>query len=85
MSAPTSMRIAELTWPDVRALLDAGWTTIILPLGSTEQHGRHLPLSVDTEIAGRLAEAVAARLARCLVAPVVHSGAPRITSLLRDR
>ncbi|MGH7366510.1 MAG: creatininase family protein [Candidatus Rokuibacteriota bacterium] len=74
MSAPPLMRIGELTWPDVRALLDAGWTTIILPLGATEQHGRHLPLSVDTEIAGRLAEAVAARLARCLVAPVVPLG-----------
>jgi creatinine amidohydrolase len=70
----TSVRISELAWPDVRARLDDGWTTIILPLGATEQHGLHLPLSVDTEIAGRLAAAVAERLGRCLVAPVVALG-----------
>ena len=74
MSAATPVGIAELTWPEVRARLDAGWTTIVLPLGATEQHGRHLPLSVDTEIAGHLAEAVAARLGHGLVAPVVAPG-----------
>jgi creatinine amidohydrolase len=70
----SSVRLAELCWPEVRARLEAGWTTVILPLGSTEQHGPHLPLSVDSEIAGRLAEAVARRLGRCLVAPVVVLG-----------
>ncbi|HUF93507.1 MAG TPA: creatininase family protein [Candidatus Limnocylindria bacterium] len=74
MSASAPVRLAELTWPQVRVRVDAGWTTIILPLGATEQHGLHLPLSVDTEIAGHLAEAVAARLGRCLVAPVVALG-----------
>jgi creatinine amidohydrolase len=74
VSAPESVRIAELTWPQVRARVEAGWTTIILPLGATEQHGPHLPLSVDAEIAGHLAEAVAARLGRCLVAPVIALG-----------
>ena len=70
----SSVRLAELCWPEVRARLEAGWTTVILPLGSTEQHGPLLPLSVDSEIAGRLAEAVARRLGRCLVAPVVVLG-----------
>lgn len=66
--------LADLTWPDIRARLDAGWTTVILPLGSTEQHGPHLPLSTDTEIAERLADAVAERLGRCLVGPAVPLG-----------
>ena len=90
MTAPT-VRLAELRWPEVRARLDAGWTTVILPLGSTEQHGPHLPLSVDSEIAGRLAEAVAGRLGRCLVAPVVvlgcsahHLGFPGSMSLSQE-
>ena len=74
MSGAATVRMAELTWPEVRARLDAGCTTVILPLGATEQHGRHLPLSVDAEIAGHLAEAVAARLGHCLVAPVVALG-----------
>lgn len=86
-----TVRLAELRWPEVRARLDAGWTTIVLPLGSTEQHGPHLPLSVDSEIAGRLAEALAERLGRCLVAPVValgcsahHLGFPGSMSVSED-
>ena len=31
--------------------------TVVLPLGSTEQHGRHLPVSVDTCVVTALAEA----------------------------
>ena len=31
--------------------------TVVLPLGSTEQHGRHLPVSVDTSVVTALAEA----------------------------
>ena len=44
--------------------------TVILPLGCTEQHGYHLPLSTDTIIGYELAKAVAARLG-CFVAPAV--------------
>lgn len=47
---------------------------MILPLGATEQHGPHLPLCTDTEIATRLAESVAARLGRCFVAPTIPLG-----------
>lgn len=90
MTVP-SVRLADLRWPEVQARLEAGWTTVILPLGSTEQHGPHLPLSVDSEIAGRLAEAVARRLGACLVAPVIaigcsahHLGFPGSMSLERE-
>ncbi len=44
--------------------------TVILPLGCTEQHGYHLPLSTDTIIGYEMAKAAAARLG-CFVAPVV--------------
>lgn len=37
--------------------------TLLVPVGSTEQHGPHLPLDTDTRIAGALARAVAERLA----------------------
>lgn len=58
---------------------------LIVPLGSTEQHGPHLPLATDTIIAAAWAEALAAaievqppgngRLARALVAPALPFGA----------
>ncbi|KUJ85264.1 creatininase [Ruegeria marisrubri] len=47
---------ADLPTPDFRAL--PGDTVAVLPLGATEQHGPHLPLSVDSD----LIDAVAARM-----------------------
>lgn len=49
--------------------------TLLLPLGSTEQHGPHLPLDTDTRIAVAVAEGVAARLADTVVAPALAIGA----------
>ena len=54
-----SYLLAEIGWPDVAAYLESD-DRIILPVGSTEQHGRHLPLSTDMlmpmELARRLGE-----------------------------
>jgi creatinine amidohydrolase len=52
---------AALSWPRVKALADTG-AIALLPVGSTEAHGPHLPLSVDVVIA----EEVCRRLARRL-------------------
>lgn len=49
--------------------------TLIVPVGSTEQHGPHLPLDTDTRIATAVASAVAARLGPgALVAPAIAYG-----------
>lgn len=54
-----SYLLAEIGWPDVAVYLERD-DRIVLPAGSTEQHGRHLPLGTDTlmpvELAGRLGE-----------------------------
>lgn len=42
-------RFADMTWPEVEAL-DAEATVLVLPVSAIEQHGPHLPLSVDAEI-----------------------------------
>ena len=39
-------RYEKLTWPDVNDAVQAD-KVIIVPVGSTEQHGPHLPLDVD--------------------------------------
>lgn len=46
-AALTSHRWADLTSQDLLSI-DATRTVVVLPLGATEQHGPHLPLSVDT-------------------------------------
>lgn len=49
---------------------------LIVPLGSTEQHGPHLPLDTDTRIATAVARAATARLGQgWLLAPPVSYGA----------
>ena len=65
-----TIRLAELTWTELpeRSLL-------VVPLGSCEQHGPHLPLDTDTRIAVALAERLAARDARFVVAPPIGIGA----------
>jgi creatinine amidohydrolase len=52
------MYLADHTWPELRDRL-AAESTAIVPLGSTEQHGPHLPLATDHLIAEALATAAA--------------------------
>ena len=39
-------RLSELPWSDIEAL-DRKHLAYVLPIGSTEQHGRHLPVGTD--------------------------------------
>jgi creatinine amidohydrolase len=55
------MRFEELTSPEVAAL-DRDRTVLILPLGSVEQHGNHMPLGTDTLLAHSVSLAAAERL-----------------------
>ena len=54
------MDINELYDPEFRKLIKSKKPTVIIPVGSIEQHGAHLPISTDsdivTEIASRLAK-----------------------------
>lgn len=62
-------RLADLTWPEVSARV------LVVPLGSTEQHGPHLPLSTDTDIAVALAAGLVAVRDDCVLAPALPYGA----------
>ena len=94
---PATVFLGEMTDPEVRAALERT-QTIIIPTGSTEQHGPHGPLLTDaiipTEVARRVAERIDA-----LVAPpinyalsyphvgftgVVHIRVPTFMSLIED-
>ena len=75
MASSTDRRsLSGLAWPGVAAV--AASRTLLVPVGSTEQHGPHLPLDTDTRIALAIACDAAARLPdRVLVAPAVAYGA----------
>lgn len=68
------MKVADLTSPDVAALRAAA-PVLVVPVGATEQHGPHLPLSTDTDLATALCAGVAARCPEVLVAPAIAYGA----------
>ncbi len=74
--APPERLLGQQGWP---TLDDGGGTLLLVPVGSTEQHGPHLPTGTDAIIAAAAARSVAARLAaagrRVTVAPTVAYGA----------
>ena len=51
----------ELTWPQVAALVAGGERLCLVPVGATEQHGRHLPLNTDSAIATAICRGASAR------------------------
>jgi creatinine amidohydrolase len=59
---PPERFLSYLTWREVAALPDRANTVIVLPAGSTEQHGPHLPCAVDTVIAAGVVGHALARL-----------------------
>jgi creatinine amidohydrolase len=65
--------LASLTWTDVPERARRG-TVLAVPVGATEQHGPHLPMSTDTDIAVALAQRLARRVADVVVAPAVAFG-----------
>jgi len=71
---PVELRLERMTWPEIRAALEAGYRSVVLPSGAIEQHGPHLPLLVDADHADRLALEVAGRLGHVLVAPCIRIG-----------
>ena len=65
------MKLSEATWPD----LDRRAPLVVVPLGSVEQHGRHLPLATDTVVAAAVAEDVVPLLVDAVLAPALTYGA----------
>jgi creatinine amidohydrolase len=66
--------LATLTSPEAGKLATAG-ALLAVPVGATEQHGPHLPLSTDTDLAVALCARLAAARPGVLAAPPVAYGA----------
>jgi mycofactocin system creatininase family protein len=66
-------RFDTMSWPEVKARSESG-EILLVPLGSTEQHGPHLPVTTDTDIATAVAVGAAARDGGLVVAPALPYG-----------
>ena len=70
-AAPASVYIEDLTSPELQARIDAGATTVLVPIGGTEQSGPHIVLGKHNVRAHILAGRIAQRLGNATVAPVI--------------
>ncbi len=84
--------LSRATWVTVEESIKTGnITKVIVPIGSLEQHGPHLPLSTDTMIADYVAKQVMKRRADAFLMPPMqlgcsseHLGFPGTISLQPD-
>jgi creatinine amidohydrolase len=66
------MLLARLSWPEIESALSH---VCLVPLGSLEQHGPHLPLWTDTAIISAIAQRVEQRMpGQALLAPAQPIG-----------
>jgi len=70
-AAPRSVYLEDLTWTELRDAIKAGATTVIIPVGGTEQSGPHMALGKHNARAKVLAGRIATELGDTLVAPVI--------------
>ena len=76
------IRLADRTHTEARALAREPRAVVLLPLGAIEQHGPHLPLSVDWLGAEEIARRIAPRLHRGGYRPVLAPSIPYGVSTL---
>ena len=70
-ATPTSVHIEELTWTELRDAQREGFTTVIVPIGGTEQNGPHMALGKHNARVRVLAGRIASELGNAVVAPVL--------------
>ncbi|MDQ0361532.1 creatininase family protein [Breznakia pachnodae] len=66
------MKYSEMTWKEID-LIEKDKCLFILPIGSCEQHGPHLPMNVDAEISLNLSEIIENNYYSALLPPVNYS------------
>src|SRR5260370_4994327 len=69
--AADTVFLEELSWTELRDQIRAGKTTIIVPIGGTEQNGSHMALGKHNLRVRYLSEKIARALGNALVAPVI--------------
>jgi creatinine amidohydrolase len=72
------MLYERLTWHEAREAA-ANDCLVVLPVGSVEEHGPHLPLATDVYSVARLAELLAVERGDVVVAPAIFYGHAPVT------
>jgi len=67
------MLLADMTWNEVKNYISEVNDNLIIPVGTCEQHGYHLPLGNDTFVAEYMANILSEKT-KALVAPAINYG-----------
>ncbi len=70
-AAAPGPHIEDMTWPELQGRIQAGSTTVLVPIGGTEQNGPHMVLGKHNVRVRVLAAQIAAKLGNAVVAPVM--------------
>jgi creatinine amidohydrolase len=70
-AAAQSVHLEELTSPEVKARIEKGAFTVLVPTGGTEQNGPHMALGKHNVVVRFAAGEIARELKNALVAPVM--------------
>lgn len=68
---PDTVFLEDLTWTELQDQIRAGKTTVIVPIGGTEQNGPYMALGKHNVRVRALSEKIARALGNALVAPVL--------------
>lgn len=69
--SPGDPYIEQMTWTEIRDAMQAGKTTVIIPVGGTEQNGPHMVMGKHNYVITFAAGELAKQLGNALVAPTV--------------
>jgi len=69
-----TIKMEDMNWPDIQKAIDEGYTTAVVGVGSTEQHGPHLPTKTDTMIGDMMALRFALEWGEALQAKTIPVG-----------
>ena len=96
--APDSVFLEDLTWAEVRDMVAAGTTTVMIPTAGTEQKGPHMVDGEHKFVMEYTSDKIARAIGKTLVAPVItyvpegswenpggHMGKPGTITLPEDR
>ncbi|MBS3781363.1 MAG: creatininase family protein [Candidatus Thermoplasmatota archaeon] len=74
MVSDKKFKMEEMSWKEIEEAKEEGKDTVVLMMGSFEQHGPHMPMKTDTYISDKLGVRIAERLDFALMGPTLSVG-----------
>jgi len=69
-----SIKTEDMNWPDIKTAIESGYKTLVVAVGSIEQHGPHLPTKTDSLIGEIFVEKIVEKLGNALQGPTITLG-----------